>query len=145
MLLANTQVCKFTEFTQTGEVRAVMAPLKQPQKFSDQTKKFVKDWIVSLIGPIAENDDDGKYDSKKVKSIEDIRDYIEPWMPSNLASKIIEELFNEVAMDTAKKFVALQLLNFPERTTKLILGITNFSCFLEIFASNSLYHFRIYA
>ena len=79
---------------QTGAVVIGMAPLKQPRKLSLQTKEYVKDWIISLIADIAENDQDGKYDIKTLKLVEDIRDYVEPWMPTNLASKIIEEIFN---------------------------------------------------
>ena len=107
---------------QTGAVVIGMAPLKQPRKLSLQTKEYVKDWIISLIADIAENDQDGKYDIKTLKLVEDIRDYVEPWMPTNLASKIIEEIFNAAHMHTSMKFAALQILNFPERTTKLVLG-----------------------
>ena len=114
--------CSISKFTQTGVVRETMAPLKQPRKLSLQTKEYVKDWIIGLISEIAKNDEDGKYDIKTLKVVEDIREYVEPWMPTNLASKMIEEIFNAAAMDTSMKFVALQVLNFPERTTKLILG-----------------------
>ena len=100
-----------------------MAPPKQPRKLSLQTKEYVKDWIIGLIADIAENDEDGNYDIKTLKVVGDIREYVEPWMPANLASKIIEEIFNAAHMHTSMKFGALQILNFPERTTKLVLGM----------------------
>ena len=100
-----------------------MAPPKQPRKLSLQTKEYVKDWIIGLIADIAENDEDGNYDIKTLKVVGDIREYVEPWMPTNLASKIIEEIFNAAHMHTSMKFAALQILNFPERTTKLVLGM----------------------
>lgn len=99
-----------------------MAPLKRPKTLRNATQDYVQQWLIRLVNPISSEDQDGRLSDKHIQILGGIRDFLEPWLPVNFASEMVEHIFQDPAFDTAFKFGVLQVLYFPERTTKLALG-----------------------
>ena len=100
-----------------------MAPIKQPLLMSKILIEYVKKWIYNLVKDIAENDQDGNYTKQIEARLTEMRNYLETWLPVSIASDLIENICSDARLDTGIKFAALKILHFPDRTTKLILGM----------------------
>jgi hypothetical protein len=100
-----------------------MAPLKQPPKLSNHVLQFVQRKVVALCYTIAKSDFDGNLSSEDHDKLCNIRDYMEEWLPITIASTMIEDIFKDVSHTTSLKLCILHVLNFPDRTTTLILGM----------------------
>ena len=100
-----------------------MAPIKQPLFMSKILIEYVKKWIYNLVKDIAENDHDGNYTKQIEARLTEMRNYLETWLPVSIASDLIENICSDAQLDTGIKFATLKILHFPDRTTKLILGM----------------------
>lgn len=99
-----------------------MGPLKQPSTLSEATFDFVKNWTVKRLDLICKGDVDGQLSQQAQNVISELRDHMETWLPAQIASAIITEVFLDMNASTALKFCTLQVFNFPGRTLKLQLG-----------------------
>lgn len=95
-----------------------MAPLKPPQKLLDLLIGFVKTKIVILI-----KRGDGQNGFEL--ALTSFRDYLESWLPKEIASNLLEDIFKDQSLCTEMKFAALQILHFPDRSTRLVLEGTS--------------------
>ena len=69
-------------------------------------------------------DQSGLYSSKTLKILENIQNYLEPFIPLDIAESMIGDIFKDYSKDCAFKLATLKILHFPERGTVLNLGIS---------------------
>ncbi len=84
-----------------------MAPLKQPPKLAGHLLSYVENWLIRLVVPISEHDHDGNLSDNEIKLLETVSDHLEPWLPSVVASNLIEKIFHASHYDTAMKYAVL--------------------------------------
>lgn len=91
-----------------------MAPLKPPERLLNLLINFVKQKIINLIQKVTSHKD---FEIK----VSNLRDYLESWLPKEIASNLLEDIFRDQSLVTEMKFAALQILHFPERSSRLVL------------------------
>ena len=99
-----------------------MAPSKQPKSLLQASTDFLETWILKIASAISDSDQDGKYTPSQNTSLSKIREFLESWLPTDIAEAMIKRKFHDINLGTATKFAILNILNFPDRTSKLILG-----------------------
>ncbi len=88
-----------------------MAPLKSPASLTKLLLTYLRKWILALIKSVHQEN-----------GLSKIRDFIEPWLPTEISANLIKEIFQDHVLDNEAKFAFLQALHFPERSNKLVLG-----------------------
>ena len=100
-----------------------MAKLKCPKKLLRSLLDYIKEWLSTLLDVIVCHDQSGLYSSEILKILENVQNYLEPFIPLDIAESMIEDIFKDYSKGCAFKLASLRILHFPERGTVLNLGI----------------------
>ena len=99
-----------------------MAKLKCPKKLLRSLLDYIKEWLSTLLEVIVSHDQSGLYSSEILKVLEHVQNYLEPFIPLDIAESMIEDIFKDYSKGCAFKLASLRILHFPERGTVLNLG-----------------------
>ena len=99
-----------------------MAPLKQPKSLCKTLTEYLKELVLNLVEKISIDDEDGCYNKQSEKYLTNIQEYMEPWLPVQISSELIEVICKDHGIDTAMKYAAFYVLHSPERSKNLMLG-----------------------
>ena len=70
-----------------------MAKLKCPKKLLRLLLDYIKEWLSTLLEVIVSHDQSGLYSSEILKVLEHVQNYLEPFIPLDIAESMIEDIF----------------------------------------------------